>query len=100
MDVAALTHTGASAGANATPQGAAANAAAEIGKEALNAAAAALSDSGPATSGVSGGVKFGDVSNVSGGGGFGLSNKKLMTIGAFVLGGMLIYGLTMGKGRR
>ena len=95
VDVAALTQTGAAAGANATPQGAAANAAAEIGKEAVNAAAAALSDSGPATSGI-GAVKFGDITTTSGGG-VGISNKKLLYLGAFVLGGMLIYGLTIKK---
>ena len=97
VDVAALTQTGNSVGSNvagATPQGAGAQAAAA----AAQAAAAALSDSGPATSGVSGGVKFGDVSNSSGGG-FGLSNKKMITIGVFVLAGMLIYGLTFKKGR-
>lgn len=97
MDVAALTQTGTSVGstvAGATPQGAGAQAAAA----AAQAAAAALSDSGPATSGVSGGVRFGDISNASGGG-IGFSNKKLITIGAFVLAGMLIYGLTFKKGR-
>ena len=86
---AALTQSGSVSGNNA-----------QVYAQAAAAAATALSDSGPATSGISGGVKFGDMSNVSGGGGLGLSNKKLMTIGAFVLGGMLIYGLTMGKGRR
>ena len=97
VDVAALTQTGSAAGMNATPQGAAANAAAEIGKEAVNAAAAALSDSGPATSRISGGVKFGDI-NTSSGGGIGISNKKLIYIGGFIFGAMLIYGLTI-KGK-
>ena len=95
VDVAALTQTGSSAGNNVsgtTPQGAGMQAAAA----AAQAAAAALSDSGPATSGVSGGVKFGDITTSSGGG-FNLSNKKLIYIGAFVLGGMLIYGLTIKK---
>lgn len=95
VDVAALTNTGSAAGNNAigsTPQGAGAQAAAA----AAQAAAAALSDSGTATSGISGGVKFGDISTSSGGG-FSLSNKKLIYIGAFVLGGMLIYGLTIKK---
>lgn len=91
VDVAALTQTGAAAGASATPQGAGAQAAAA----AAQAAAAALSDSGHATSGI-GDVKFGDI-NTSSGGGFSLSNKKLVYIGAFVLGGMLIYGLTIKK---
>lgn len=97
MDVAALTQTGSAAGSNiagATPQGAGAQAAAA----AAQAAAAALSDSGTATSGVSGGVRFGDISNASGGG-IGLSNKKMITIGAFILAAMLIYGLTFKKGR-
>lgn len=95
VDVAALTNTGSAAAntaAGATPEVAMAQAA----SQAAAAAAAALSDSGPATSGISGGVKFGDISTSSGGG-FSLSNKKLIYIGAFVLGGMLIYGLTIKK---
>lgn len=92
VDVAALTSAGSAAGTNAAPQAAAAQAAAQ----AAGNIASALSDSGPATSGVSGGVKFGDISTSSGGG-LGISNKKLIYIGAFVLGGMLIYGLTIKK---
>ena len=95
VDVAALTNTGAAASNNAaalTPSGAGVQAAAA----AAQAAAAALSDGGAATSGVSGGVKFGDI-NTTSGGGFNLSNKKLIYIGGLILGGMLIYGLTIKK---
>lgn len=97
VDVAALTQTGTSAGSNvagATPQGAAFQAAASAAGD----IAKALSDSGTATSGISGGVKFGDIGNSSGGG-LGLSNKKLMTVGAFALAGLVLYGLIFKKGR-
>ena len=58
--------------------------------------AKALQDSSSSAASI-GDVKFGDVSNVSGGGGFGLSNKKLIYIGGFILAGMLIYGLAIKK---
>ena len=92
LAAAALTQSGTSSENNTAEY-------AKAASEAAASLAAALSDSGPSSSAI-GDVKFGDMSNVSGGGGLGLSNKKLMMIGGFVLGGMLIYGLTMGKGRR
>lgn len=97
IDVAALTSNGSPAGANlagATPQGAAFQAAASAAGD----IAKALSDSGTATSGISGGVKFGDIGNSSGGG-LGLSNKKMITIGVFALAGLVLYGLIFKKGR-